>query len=271
MGVGNCMVVPSTAFQVDSNARLVVACMQVHLQVNLYLLLLYLAQRNTSHLLVPSCTRYFLELHTMVCNAVLTSDGCISFVDVTACCFSAQLQLTFPGCRATNFSTDLRANSMAVVCTDGLVRLYDLGVVRAKQQGVSLNPQLQKLQESQLSQLSATSEALPVPAPAASGVQHIGAVASSSGGATAPAAGQQQQAGRRELGDVGNIPSSSQAGARSKGGRGGSSNVKPGSTTAEQLTVRQLAAPAAALNRRKLQEMLLMFGEFPARYRRLIW
>jgi hypothetical protein len=177
---------------------------------------------------------------------VLTSDGCISFVDVAASAFSGQLQLTFPGCRAVSFATDARANSMAVVCTDGLVRLYDLAVVRARQQGVALSPQLQRLTAAELAAGS-------------------GAAASSAGAGAVPL---------RERGDADNVPQPSRSTSTGKAAAApakGSSSTSRHQHVSAQLCVQPLDAPAAALNRHKLQDMLTQFGEFPARYRRLIW
>lgn len=188
---------------------------------------------------------------------VLTSDGCISFVDLQACCITGQLQLTFPGCRAVSYSTDPRANAMAVVCSDGLVRLYDLAVVRSRQQqqqGAGVRTQLERLQEAQLQQLSASADVFGVSSSA-------------------------QKAGGRVLSDVGNVAHSkaaAAAGARKAKGAAAGPLAAGGSSAHQaaepgQLRVRQLGAAATALNRRKLQEVLLAFGEFPARYRRLIW
>jgi len=188
--------------------------------------------------------------------AVLTSDGCISFVDLEAGCITGRLQLTFPGCRAVSFSTDPRANTMAVVCSDGLVRVYDLGVVRAKQQGQGQFIQLQRLQPAQLQHLSTAADVLPTAAGSTAGGRHRPPLAQAAAGPS------------KVLSDVGNVGRSAPAG-RTKA----KAAVKSGAagSAASLFGVRQLAAPAAALNRRKLQDMLLAFGEFPARYRRLIW
>lgn len=187
--------------------------------------------------------------------AVLTSNGCISFVDLQKSCIAGQLQLTVPGCRAVSFSTDPRANTMAVVCSDGLLRLFDLAVVRAKQQGHSF-VQLKQLQEVQLQQLSTNADSLPP-------------LSKAGPSASAQSAGAH---GSKVLSDVGNVELGSRAG-RAKGtaapaAAGSSSGA---AAAGQQLHVRQLSQPAAALNRRKLQEILLAYGEFPTRYRRLIW
>jgi hypothetical protein len=185
--------------------------------------------------------------------AVLTSNGCISFVDLQKSCITGQLQL--PGCRAVSFSTDPRANTMAVVCSDGLLRLFDLAVVRAKQQAHSF-VQLKRLQEVELQQLSANADSLP---------------ASSKAGPSA--SGQSAGArGSKVLSDVGNVELGSRAGKAKGTAEPAAAGGSGGPTAAgQQLHVRQLSQPAAALNRRKLQEILLAYGEFPARYRRLIW
>lgn len=187
--------------------------------------------------------------------AVLTSDGCISFVDLQARVITGQLQLTVPGCRALEFSTDPRANTMAVVCSDGMLRLYDLGVVRAQQQRHSQAAQqrLQELKLQELKQLSTSAEVFP---------------SSAQGTATGSRS--------RVLSDVGNVERSS------GGGRGSAGKVKgpsrppaagssTGITASGQLQVRSLSGSAAEFNTHKLRDMLLVCGQFPARYRRLIW
>lgn len=193
--------------------------------------------------------------------AVLTSDGCISFIDVHAGRCTGQLELTFPGCRALSFSTDPRANTMAVVCSDGLLRLYDLAIVRARQQQHTQRLQLQKLQEAQLLQLSPAAEVI---AAADSGGFSVGR--SKPHAATQAAAAR----GASVLTDVGNVELGSR-GSRAKRPAATGRDGAAAAAVAGQLRVRQLGEPAAALNRRKLQEMLLAFGGFPARYRRLIW
>jgi hypothetical protein len=191
-------------------------------------------------------------------NAVLTSNGCISFVDLQGRCISGRLHLTAPGCRAVEFSTDPRANTMAVVCSDGLLRLYDLGVVRAQQQKHGQQPQQQNLQEltvKELQQLPATAEVLPASA-------QLG-----------DAAGRSKASDTRILSDVGNLERSSSRGKAGKA-KGPSRPPAAGSSAgvaAGQLQVRPLSGPAAALNTQKLQEVLLAYGQFPTQYRRLIW
>lgn len=144
---------------------------------------------------------------------------------------------------------------MAVVCSDGLLRLYDLSVVRARQQARSPT-QLQRLQQLQLLLLSTSAEVLPaVPSKGVSAAQPAWAARHT-----------------KVLADVGNVECS-----RGRGGAGpsaaGSSGAAAGAAAggSQQLRVRQLGETAAALNRSKLQGILLAFGEFPARYRRLIW
>lgn len=179
----------------------------------------------------------------VVTHAVLTSDGCISFVDLEASCVAGQLQLTAPGCRALSFSTEPRANAMAVVCSDGLVRLFDLAAVRAKQQGQGQGQrkQLQQLHQQQLLQVSTSADVLPVLAGAQPGASRV-------------------------LSNVSNIDHTGKAPAKAN-----AASRRAGQSTPAQLHVRQLSGPAAALNRRKLQDMLRAFGEFPSRYRQLIW
>lgn len=65
---------------------------------------------------------------------MLGGDGCILLVDVLGCSVAAALELTTPGARADSFSMDARGNVLAALCNDGTARLYDLSVVRAKQQ-----------------------------------------------------------------------------------------------------------------------------------------
>jgi hypothetical protein len=191
-------------------------------------------------------------------HAVLASNGCISFVDLQGRRISGRLHMTAPGCRAVEFSTDPRANTMAVVCSDGLLRLYDLGVVRAQEQKNSQQPQQQDLQEltlKELQQLSASAEVLPAP------VQ---------GGA----AGRSTVSQARILSDVVNLDTSSRNGkaGKAKGAsRPSAAGSSAGVTAAGQLQVRALSGPAAALNTQKLQEVLLAYGQFPTRYRQLVW
>jgi hypothetical protein len=187
--------------------------------------------------------------------AVLTSNGCISFVDLRKSCITGQLQLTVPGCRAVSFSTDPRANTMAVVCSDGLLRLFDLAAVRAKHQPHSF-VHLKQLQEVELQQLPANADSLPV-------------VSQAGPSASAQSAGAR---GSNVLSDVGNVQLGSRAGrAKGTAGTAAAGGSSGGATVGQQLHIRQLSEPAAALNRHKLQENLLAYGEFPARYRRLIW
>lgn len=187
-----------------------------------------------------------------VAAAVLTCDGCITFVDLMQCCMTGRLQLTAPGCRAVSFSTDPRANTMGVVCSDGMLRLFDLSAVRAKQQGQT-PVQLARLQQVQLLQLSTSADPLPMPSKEGCSV-------------AAPARGS------KVLSDVGNIEHGSRTGrGQAVGPAAAASNSTAAGAAGQQLRVRQLGEPAASLNRRKLQEILLAYGEFPIRYRRLIW
>lgn len=186
---------------------------------------------------------------------MLTSDGSISFLDITAACFTAQLQLTLPGSRASSFSTDARANSMAVVCSDGLVRLYDLATVRRAAQQQRSTQQVHKLLEPQLQQLPA-------------GIfSTAGSVNSTSGQLMGP--GEPGQPPLQVLTDVANMPARKTGKATKLDKRALDISKPP--VRVGQLQTQPLDAAAAALNKQKLQDMLKVYGEFPARYRPLIW
>jgi hypothetical protein len=76
------------------------------------------------------------------------------------------------------------------------------------------------------------------------------------------------------LSDVANIPAKAAGKAAKQHGKGassGSSKSQAGSALPRQLRVSPLDVAAVALNKRKLQDMLVAYGEFPARYRQLIW
>ena len=126
---------------------------------------------------------------------------------------------------------------------------------------------MQQLQLHELQQLSSTSEGLLVPqesGPAGTSRAQKGAWKQ-----------QQQQDGHtgrhgRVLSNVSNVEHNARSKAQFKALAGGSSSSNT-SPHAGRLEVCQLGAAGAALNRRKLQDMLLVFGAFPARYRRLIW
>jgi hypothetical protein len=153
---------------------------------------------------------------------------------------------------------DARANSMAVVCSDGLARVYDLAAVRkSAQQRSGLAQQVQQLQEAQLQQLPAGA----------------GALASSSGpGSKVGASRDVQRAPVAVLSDVVNMPAKAAGKAAKQRGKGYSgSKGQAGAAVPGQPRVAALDAAAVALNRRKLQDMLSAYGEFPARYRQLIW
>jgi len=187
---------------------------------------------------------------------VLSGDGCISFVDVLGGSCLGQLQLSFPGSRASSFSVDPRADVLAAVCSDGLVRMYDLAVVRARQQQSQQGSLLvTKLQGQQLSQLPASSE------------QGMSTVASSSERATAIPSSSSSTA-KGVLADVVNLPASSQRGVPGKPPVRQKDAAVAGKLV---LGTKLLNDPAMYLNRRKLQELLMVYGEFPARYRQLIW
>lgn len=209
----------------------------------------------------PSRTVCYL---CMCAPAVLASDGSITFVDLHAARFTAALRLSSPGSRACCFSMDARANSMAVVCSDGLARVYDLAAVRrGAQQHSSPAQQVQRLEEAQLQQL-----------PAGAGVL----VTSSRTGNKVGASTDVLRAPVAVLSDVVNVPAKAAGQAakaakqRSKDASGNSSGkAQAGLAVPGQLRVSALDAPAVALNKRKLQDMLSAYGEFPARYRQLIW
>lgn len=179
---------------------------------------------------------------TRRCPAVLTSDGGICFVDVRRAALLGRLQLAHPGCRAASFATDARANRMAVACSDGAVRLFDLAAVRSRQRGAL---PLQQLDEAALRSL-----------PAASGVACEGEGEGESRGDAGAA-----------LREVGNIapPRGARRGAGGKAARSAAGGSGP------VLSVRSLDGAAAGLNRAKLCELLAAHGEFPPRYRALIW
>jgi hypothetical protein len=159
---------------------------------------------------------------------------------------------------------DARANSMAVVCSDGLVRVYDLAAVRrGAQQHSSLAQAVQRLGEAQLQQLPASAGAL------ATSSRTGSRVGASRDGLRAPVA---------VLSDVVNVPAKA-AGKAAKTSKQRSKDTstssrgkaQAGLAAASQLRVSPLDAAAVALNKRKLLDMLSTYGEFPARYRPLIW
>ena len=236
------------------------------------------------------------------CNAVLPGNGPVLFIDLAANQVTGQIPCKPSSSRLLSFSMDARANIMAAACSDGKLRLFDLAAARAAhsteaaaaRRGSSLvaksrtapraaaaaagalpgrSRALQPLQqESQLAlqilsledlhRLSAHTFSFPV----------------SNQSSTAAAAGQ----GRTDAGvlqDASNTIGATSRGRRRAGGalkaeakqqqKGGKAVL--GAVGGKQLAARVLDMPAAALNRRKLQQMLLVYGEFPARYRVLIW
>eukprot|EP00879_Flechtneria_rotunda_P028464 GHRR01030580.1.p1 GENE.GHRR01030580.1~~GHRR01030580.1.p1 ORF type:complete len:432 (+),score=200.23 GHRR01030580.1:480-1775(+) len=140
---------------------------------------------------------------------------------------------------------------MAVVCSDGLLRVYDLSVVRAKQQGLWQTQPVQKLQQSQLQQLPAGT----------------GSLASRQGTTNSCSIGDGSRKHQQQvLSEVQNMPLK-QPKVQQK--------AKPAAAAARQapgpLHIKPLHAAFAGLQHRKLQEILMVYGEFPARYRSLIW
>lgn len=203
-------------------------------------------------------------LWLIVLAAVLCSTGCIHFLDIQSGSFAGQLKVTACGCRATSFSLDARANSAAVVCTDGFIRLYDLAAVRAQQQKrtiVVLQQQqqhAQKMDEQQLRHLDAGTAAL----------ASYCAAGYAAGGPNKP------QQVVQVLAEVSNMPAKHKAAA--KPGRSDSSAIKSSASKSSAsksgiMQLQQLDSPAAALNKQKVQQLLAVFGEFPAKYRQMIW
>lgn len=136
---------------------------------------------------------------------------------------------------------------MAVVCNDGLVRLFDLATVRARQQSKQTAlQQLQQLAKEQLQDL-------------------LGSVEPDASNNMLPA---QNGAGGRQvlqvLSGVSNVPPKQQV--ASKAGK-----IKGSSIAAKAVKLQRLDMPAASLNRKKLQQLLAAYGEFPAKYRLMIW
>jgi hypothetical protein len=210
--------------------------------------------------------------------------------------------------RLLNFSLDARANVLSAACGDGKLRLYDLAAVRAAtsthavaaaraaagfmdpslvrkgkatcqaaggarppsgKSRVQPIPQhsnfgLKRLKFEELHQLAAHTFSFPVAdqdrgdAAAARGPGNdseleadAGVLRDSSNTIAATVSRQKRATGAKKQ----------QIRDKAAGGVGGG----------KQLAARALDVPAAALNRRKLQQMLLVYGEFPARYRLLIW
>lgn len=177
----------------------------------------------------------------------MTSSGGIFFLDIHTCSLLGQLQIASPGCRAVSFSLEPRANRIALVCSDGCVRLYDLAAWRAKQQAKlpqQLMQQLRRLSEDQL--------------------QHLTGCHESSRGAVRNKSLQQRQqqqssAPVQVLSEVSNMPGRQKTASAKKTAVGGG------------FRVQETSVLAAALNRQKLQELLAVYGEYPGKYRRMIW
>jgi hypothetical protein len=198
---------------------------------------------------------------------VLTGDGCISFVDFAAARLTGRLQLTFPGCRAVSFSTDARANSMAVVCSDGLARLYDLSVIHAQHTNAGRTAlqqqELQVLQAAELQLLLAECQG------AAQQPPHHGAAAAAN--AVLMERTNTQTSISTALASQRHAKPTTSSSNASGSRRGAGSTCAAG---AQQLAVPPPApaSPAAvSLSQRKLQDILAVYGEFPARHRHRIW
>jgi hypothetical protein len=210
---------------------------------------------------------------------VLCCDGSVSLVDFEAAAAEGELEL--PGgssgkgvgssgsssvrIRAEAMSVDARGNVLAVITDDGGARVYDIPAARAAMaraaaagrgggEGLVTGGAMQvtKLSAGELAALpdALFDGAFAVPVPV---------------GAAAAAATRAASGGGKSLVPVrsGAAGAAGQAEAITAAGAAGSAVAA--------LRPRQLAPNAAAVSRRRLEEVLVTFGEFPSRYRLLIW
>ncbi|KAI8465354.1 MAG: hypothetical protein J3K34DRAFT_461431 [Monoraphidium minutum] len=178
--------------------------------------------------------------------------------------------------RGEAICVDERGNLLTVLTDDGAARVYDLGAARgamaaaARRRGREAREAGAGARLVGAGELEALAPALlegafPVP------VQLGAAAAAASKAVRRGAAG--AGGARGALLEVGNTAGAA-AGAPAAGGKAGGgarAGAAAASSLAAALRARPLAPNAAAVSRRRLEEMLAAFREFPSRYRLLIW
>jgi len=251
---------------------------------------------------LPRCRRGVVAVHALPdarTAAVVCADGSVSVVDFEAAAEEGEIALSTGAnasgmrLRAEAVSVDARGNVLAVITDDGAARVYDLaaaraamakrraanaqggsGAVAAVAAAAAAGGAIRKVSAGELAVLpdSLLEGAFPLPV-------HLGAAAAAATKAAARGGSRAKTAAVASQLDVVAPPRGAAAAAARKAGGGGSSTVvsaAPAAVTATAaaaaaLRTQPLAPNAAAVSRRRLEEMLTTFGEFPARYRLLIW
>ncbi|KAL3152259.1 hypothetical protein ABBQ32_001336 [Trebouxia sp. C0010 RCD-2024] len=207
-------------------------------------------------------------------DAAVGSDGVVRFVDVVAgsicCCIEPANQRQ----ACVKMALDRRGNYAALITREGELHLHDLVAVRKQQVGTA--QALKRTQRGFLKHHAAAASAAGA-SPACSPTKLISArpgkenaVSASKMESNAPMllplhVPSAKPAHRKHL--IGEQPG--EKGARSKGRR----HDKSGSLLPnnQQCRVARLDPQGVQLNQRRLQELLLAYGEYPAKYRLLVW
>jgi len=195
------------------------------------------------------------EHSPFIAVAVLTGDGCITFLDVLGCQCVGQLQLSFPGCRASTFSmtpVQISLQLSAAMAWCGCLTWRWFVPSSSKASGGAC--QWPSCRSSSYAKLPASAEQ-----------DIVRAVSSSETAAARPGS---SSTATGVLTDVVNLQPSAERGPPRKPPVRQKDGAAAGKVV---LRTKLLSAPASYLNRRKLQELLMVYGEFPARYGQLIW
>jgi hypothetical protein len=199
-----------------------------------------------------------------------------------------------PPARADAIAVDARGNALAVLTDDGGARLYDLGAARAamaRRRGATAAaapPGARRVSEGELAALppELTEGSFPVPIPvgaAAVAAAKAAARGRSGGGGGRPVSAPGPAPG--VLLDRANTLPRKGAAKRGAAAKEGDASAAAAAASARAAAADEAAAAAvglgsrgarlapgaAAVSRARLEEMLVTWGQYPARYRLLIW
>ncbi|GBF94025.1 hypothetical protein Rsub_07293 [Raphidocelis subcapitata] len=219
--------------------------------------------------------------------AVLCADGSVCVVDFEAGSCEGELRLggaagAAAPLRADAIYADARGNLLAALTDDGCARLFDLAAARAAlarrrgaaaAAGAAAGGGARRVGAEEVAALPAALVEGSFPVPIQLGAA-AAAAAKAARGAGAGGGGR-QKAEPGVLSDALNLPRGApRERAEAAPGKPPAKPAAPSAAraaAAAAVRARPLDAAAAAVSRARLEEMLVTYGEYPPRYRLLIW
>ncbi|KAK9816667.1 hypothetical protein WJX72_003486 [[Myrmecia] bisecta] len=196
-------------------------------------------------------------------------DSVVRFVDVEACELCYEIPAKAGGHNYEQMSMDARGNYLALASSDGQLLLFDLAAVRSAGSAAGPPHRLRRTERSALQQGMPVTPP-PLPASEEADWPSDGAVAAR------PVPEKLSLPYKGPLRDLLQVP---KAGSHEQWTTGVGADAKKQAAAAKQVwssgrdayRVVPLDDEAALLNKARLQELLWSYGEYPAKYRLVIW